>query len=287
MHACIKSVAKTRVIWGGWRSSSPRPGPAVLVLSVWFPSGPSPTAHMGDSRRISTPEEGMKGSGASAQGSAWGSTFDLLPQYRFTCSDKLFWMNHLSKPLKFTPGFLLASDHLSLGLSFWETTFFLYRFTGWVGATGSGCWGWCPQTTGNFELSSVFGSNACLWNSQLKHKSFFFFLYLWMVLPPWGICPFLTLPTDGKTSGDSANKEAFQMSHTCVETQAQDAALQATACGFTPANPNLEDLIQKSDGDQTWGKFRQASLILLSQQHCESVVEVYVPPHKNKLALSK
>lgn len=50
-----------------------------------------------DFRRISTPEEGMKGSGASAQGSAWGSALDVLPQHRFICTDKLFGMNHLSK----------------------------------------------------------------------------------------------------------------------------------------------------------------------------------------------
>lgn len=72
-----------------------------------------------------------------------------------------------------------------------------------------------------------------------------------------------------------------------MEAEAEAAALQATACGFTPVNPNLEDWILESDGDQTWGKFRQESLILLSQQYHDSIVEVYVPPHKNKLALSK
>lgn len=33
---------------------------------------------MEGSRRISTPQEGVKGSGASVQGSAWAFTFDLV-----------------------------------------------------------------------------------------------------------------------------------------------------------------------------------------------------------------
>lgn len=51
---------------------------AVLMLSASSSCGPSPLAHTEGFRRISTPKEGMKGSGASVQGSARGLTFDLL-----------------------------------------------------------------------------------------------------------------------------------------------------------------------------------------------------------------
>lgn len=64
---------------GGWSPSSQLLGPAVLVLSTWSSSGPFPTTHMEGFRRISMPEEEMKGSGARAQRSAWGFTFDLFP----------------------------------------------------------------------------------------------------------------------------------------------------------------------------------------------------------------
>lgn len=52
--------------------------PAVLVLSASSSSGPSPPAHTEGLWRISTPEEGIRGSGASVRGSARGFTFDLL-----------------------------------------------------------------------------------------------------------------------------------------------------------------------------------------------------------------
>lgn len=72
-----------------------------------------------------------------------------------------------------------------------------------------------------------------------------------------------------------------------METEA--AAFQSStciACGYIPMNPNLkvkylstnssdEDLMPESDADQTWGKFRQASLVLLSLQlHCDNLVDV-------------
>lgn len=47
----------------------PHPPPLHLLWATWAP--------MEGFRRISTPEEGIKGSGASVQGSAWGFTFDL------------------------------------------------------------------------------------------------------------------------------------------------------------------------------------------------------------------
>lgn len=67
--------------WVLWRAFSPGSWfyrTAVLMLSASSSCGPSPLAHTEGFRRISTPKEGMKGSGASVQGSARGLTFDLL-----------------------------------------------------------------------------------------------------------------------------------------------------------------------------------------------------------------
>lgn len=66
---------------------------AVLVLSTSSSSGPSPRAHMEGFRRISTPEEGMKGSGASVQGSPWGLYIWSPLKYEWMCSDVLVWMS--------------------------------------------------------------------------------------------------------------------------------------------------------------------------------------------------
>lgn len=113
---------------GGWSSSSWLLGPAVLVLSAWSSSGPSPTAHMEDFRRISTPEEGMKGSGASVQGSAWGSTFDLPPS-----TDSFVLNEPFIQTFGVHAGLSASLGTPESGTFCWETAFFQYRFTGWGG----------------------------------------------------------------------------------------------------------------------------------------------------------
>lgn len=57
----------------GWALHASCVGAVSPILLRSISSGP----HELGSRRISTPEEGVKGSGASVQGSAKGFTFDL------------------------------------------------------------------------------------------------------------------------------------------------------------------------------------------------------------------
>lgn len=41
---------------------------------------------------------------------------------------------------------------------------------------------------------------------------------------------------------------------------------------YLGANSSVEDQMPDSDADQTWGKFRQDSLVLLSlQRHCDNL----------------
>lgn len=180
-------------------------------------------------------------------------------------------------------GFLLASDHLSVGLSCWKATCFTTHPQ--VGVWGMvlvnhralwvviGLWKQCAFLKQAAEAQILFsihegrkvthGSSVDESCRRMDSNSALRLL--------------LTLPTDGKIfRWLSARKEAF-WNHTPVW------RLRLRLLHFK----HFEDLILKSDADQTWGKFRQASLVLLSQQHHDSVVEVYVPARKNKLALSK
>lgn len=62
----LKADSTAQLCW----CCQPHPPPVHLLWATWAP--------MEGSRRISTLEEGVKGSGVSVQGSAWGFTFDLL-----------------------------------------------------------------------------------------------------------------------------------------------------------------------------------------------------------------
>lgn len=70
-------------------------------------------------------------------------------------------------------------------------------------------------------------------------------------------------------------KRPLQIAHLCGDQRSSISA--CVACGYIPVNPKLkvkylctnssdEDFKPVSDADQTWGKFRQVSLVLLSLQ---------------------
>lgn len=208
----------------------------------------------------------------------------------------MFWMSHLDKPSKFTPDFLLTWV--------WDFPVGKQHLCSPGSQVGSGEGGSVEGGEGGahkplvFEVSSGFGRNACLWNRQLKHKSYCC-IYEDRNGGAWKLCGW-TPQTDGRyyrPEGSVPMEKKLQV--ILLIKRPLKNPTPVWRLGLRPQHFRLQPVVSlrwtqtskicywnqmviRHEGSldkPVWSSW--ASSIMIAQWRS------YVPPRKNKLALSK